>query len=250
MIYKKLLQIYYKYIIDMKVKHSNKYFEFNSDQVIPIVNDLNLAKKIIQKILCSLDEYVDSLHQIQNQIKNCSFLSDEIKVKIDKNVTCLLINFDINLNQMIEFKNFGGKKEKIFDRLKRGISYKYKLCNGSIVENPELLKFDVLRIDCIHRTLEIGNKIFQFSDSSDYIPDGGSDSCPLELRTFVPLEIVIDDCTNKFQLEIQKTLIIKSYLDVLLVSLEYAYNIIITDIEHFNLLDKNNLESILLESCE
>lgn len=241
--------------LDYSTNPPNKYSDFNVEQLSPILADLKLSVKIIHQILCSLDDYTDSLYELQNEIKNCGLITNEIKVQIDKNVSSLLHELAINLNQMIHFKNMGSRKEKLFERLKRGLNYKYKLSNGSIVENPELLKFDVLRLDMIHRTIEIGNKIFQFSDSADYAPEGGDDSCPLELRPFVEPETLVVNCIKQFQAEIKKVLTIKAYLDVLLVTIQYAHNSIITDITHFNLINKecfahDNFEEIEdLDKC-
>lgn len=230
----------------MENKLCNQYSNFNVDQLIPVINDLKLAQIIVKKIMDSLSEYYESLYEIQNEIKESGSLTNEIKAKIDKNVICLLNELSSNLNQMVAFKNVGTRKEKLFERLKRGITYKYKISNGSIVENPELLTFDVLRVNSIHRTLEIGNKIYQFSDSSDYAPDGGNDSCFTDAAMDLLSEANIAmGCVKKFQTEKEKVLSMQAFLDVLLSTIDFGYESIITDIIHFNLFDKENLENLL-----
>ena len=224
---------------------THPYSNFNVDQLVPVLSDITLAKNIIGKMTQSLNDYMESLYEIINELKESGIISDEMKAKTDKNVVAILNDLSANLNQMVSFRNLGTKKEKLFERLKRGINYKYKLDNGAVVENPELLKFDVIKIDPIHRTFEIGDQIFQFSDSTDYVPNASE--CMSDFLNYND-----DQCEeqkvalflSKLQLEISKSLTIQAYLDILASCISYSMETIQTDIIHFNLFDKTILDSI------
>lgn len=150
---------------------NNRYSEFNIDQLIPILTDMTIAKNIINNMMNSLSDYRDSIYEIIKDLTESGNISDEIKIKIDKNVQSIMNELNSTINQAVTFKSVGSNREKLFERLKRGITYKYKLDNGIIVENPELLKFDVIRIDPRFRKIEIGNNIFQLTDSVDCNPN-------------------------------------------------------------------------------
>lgn len=227
---------------------SHKYENFNIDQLVPILTDINLAKTIIVNMVQSLNEYIESLYEILNELKESGVISDEIKAKMDKNVTAILNDLSSIINQNVSFRNLGTKKEKLFERLKRGISYKYKLANGAVTENPELLKLDVIKIDSIHRTLEVGSEIFQFSDSSDYIPLSSdmSNFLPTLSNIQITQEETIANILEKIQIEISKTLIIQAYLDIVGSCVEYILKTIITDVYHFNLFDPKVIDGLNL----
>lgn len=231
-------------------QEENPYSDFNIDQLVPILSDLTLAKTIINDMTCSLSEYKDSIYEIIAELKEASCVSDEIKAKVDKNVMSVLNDLNVNSNKTITLKNFGSKKVHLFERLARGISYKYKMCNGIVSENPELFKFDLICVDIMHRRIKVGDKSFQFSDSTDLFPDCSYDNpynpydnydcndenhCP---------EKVVKCFIKKLEVEIEKVLLLLSYLDVVSFSIKYTIDVINTDVLHFNLFDKTclNLE--------
>jgi hypothetical protein len=221
-----------------KTNKNKEYELFNIDQIVPILNDLNLAKIVTEKINTTITEYIDSLYEIINVIKESCIITNEIKVRIDRNVSIIINNLDTNLNQMVLFKHLGIKKEKLFERLKRGINYKYKLPNGTVVEYEELLKFDGIKLDSVHRSLEIGDQIFQLSDSSDYIPDSGNNDSDFTVGCddITPEECVII-VLNRLQREINKSKTVQAYVDVLTSCIKFSIDIIETDIELFDLFD-------------
>lgn len=228
-----------------KTNQNKEYELFNIDQLVPVLNDLNLAKTATEKINTTVTEYIDSLYEIISVIKESGVMTDEIKVRIDRNVSIIINNLETDLNQMVLFKHLGIKKEKLFERLKRGLNYKYKLPNGSVVENPELLKFDTVKLDCVHRSIEIGDQIFQFSDSSDYIPDSGNNDSDFTVGCddITPEERVVI-VLNRLQREINKSKTVQAHVDVLTSCVKFGMDTIETDIEHFDLFDLAVLENL------
>ena len=224
----------------------NPYSNFNNDQIIPVLSDINLAKTIVSNITASLTDYIESIYDIHNSLQESGAITDELKNTMDKNVAAILIEVSTAVNQSISFKNVGTKKEKLFERLKRGTTYKYKLANGAIVENPELVKIDAVKVDTVHRTIEIGSEIFQFSDASDYVPTSSDMSNFLQTtqNLTVSPEEEVAAVLARLQAEVAKIYTIQAYLDMILYSVTYVINTITTDVHHFKLFDPKVLDSM------
>lgn len=222
----------------------NKYSNFNIDQLVPILSDLFLAKMSVSNMILSVGEYMTNLYDLINELKTSNKITDEFKFKIDKNVEMVLNSLSTDINQKVGFKNLGTKKEKLFERLQRGISYKYKLSNGFIAENPKLIEIDVVRIDVIHRTIEIGTKIFQFSDSSDYVPHFGSSSCVPYYGNDMSGDCLVKLVLKNLNNEIKKSLTIQAFLDILVDTTSLCSQSIKLDIITFNLFDEKLLDDL------
>ena len=222
------------------------YSNFNNDQVVPVLSDINLAKTIVSNITSSLTDYIESIYDMHNSLQESGAITDELKNTMDKNVAAILAEIYTAVNQSISFRNVGTKKEKLFERLKRGITYKYKLANGAIVENPELVKFDAIKVDVVHRTIEIGSETFQFSDSTDYVPSSSDMSNFLQTNQnlTVSSEEEVTAVLARLQAEVAKIHTIQAYLDMILYSVTYVINTITTDVYHFKLFDPKVLDSM------
>lgn len=223
------------------------YEEFNVDQLVPILNDIKLAKTIIANISSTISEYIESICEISSELKESGLVSDEIKAKIDKNVAATLNELNSIINQQVSFRNVGSKKEKLFERLQRGMTYKYKINNGTIVDNPKPLQFIGVKLDNIHRTLEIGTITFQLSDSSDYIPlISDMSNFLLTINNQVSSEEVVTTVLNKLQAEILKSKSMQANLEVSSVGIAYSLDILVEDIRHFKLFDPEILNQLQL----
>lgn len=222
----------------------NSCTNFNVDQIMPILTDLDTAKNIIKNMIDSLTDYQDTINELIGEFREAELITDEMKAKVDKNVLAIINDLSLNINASVPFKHVFTKKEKLFERLHRGLSYRYKLKNGSIVENPELLIFENLSIDSPHRVIEIGGTSFQFVDSSDCCIS--SSSC---LSEHVPSDEETDDALEcfiqKLGIEIAKLLTLKSRLYILYSCINYTIKSIVTDVKHYKLFDESILESIL-----
>ncbi len=221
---------------------SSIYAEFNIDQLIPVISELKTGNTVVINMMNALNDYKDNIYEIITNLKEATIITDELKAKIDKNVLTILDELNVYTNHFILCRNMGTKREKLFNRLSRGVNYKFKLENGIIVNNSELLQFDNIEINLLHRTITIGTITFQFSDSSDISTN--SSSCISEPSSDDSDEdnTVLDCFIRKMQIELIKTLTIQSHLDTLNTCIEYAINIIKTDITHFKLFDASELD--------
>ncbi len=248
---------------------NKKYDDFNIEQIIPILCDLNNGIFVTIHMFKSLDDYKCDTQIVINKIKKIKSVSLDIRSTIDKNVNSLMILLDENANKLLSFKNTKIRKEKLFDRLSRGLFYIYKLPNGTTVQPNESLKFDNISIDVYHHYIKIDKNTFQFSDSFDLCHDypedvcisGSNDVCISDGRLCIisgSLCTTSDNtndvkCNQEFKSEIiieklyaelDKIEIIKLRLDILKTTLLYAKNIIIGDIVHFKLFDQELLKLV------
>jgi hypothetical protein len=185
----------------------DKYIEFNIEQIMPILLELKLAKNITEELIIILKNYKDFLQKIndknENLIKNCDFVCNQIKLLIYK---------------QNPIKKINSKKDTIFDRINRGLLYRYKIKNNIIAENPEYLMIDkfVFADNCIN----IGNnniEIFNFNGENN------------------------NDFLKKKNLNIINTQIIIAELDIILMQIINYINIINDDVIHFKLFDQKYL---------
>lgn len=238
---------------------NKKYEEFNIDQILPILTDLEQAQNVIHNIDTSINEYVEDIHIIIKKLKENNEMSDEVKSYIDKNVYSFINKLEYDLNHINFNKNNKFRKGKLFERLCRGISYIYKMNNGIIIQHPILLKFDELSIDQFHRIVKIGEKNFQFSNYFDLIDtcsnfSGPFDNCLFDTNSFDTNSInglqsnsELDSChieniIKKLHIEKNKTIMFKSYLKILSESIEYSSEYIIDDIKRLKLFDREYLD--------
>jgi hypothetical protein len=221
------------------------YSSFNIDQIMPILSDINIGKRVVINIIAAIKEYNDVTHEIMGELAGQTSISDEIKSKIDKNVLAMITESNLHISQNVTFKNISAKKEKLFDRLKKGFSYKYKLNDGSLVENPKMLKFEEVTIDPLHRVIGIAGTSYQLSDSTDYASSASSALSEYESSDDDSEDNDLVECfVDKMKIEVSKMLSLQAYLDVLYACLDYALQSIITDVKHYKLFDTSCLEDL------
>lgn len=227
----------------------NPYESFNIDQLIPILTDLHTGKAMVAEIINVLSSYRDNLYEIISELKDANYVTDELKTKIDKNVTLVMNEVQSVLQKCVSLKNTGKHRGTLLERLKRGITYKYKLCNGVVAENPETFVFDAITVDAANRLITIGPDAYQLSDADDQEPGFESGSV-FELASEIGTgsgSLSSDAVLAKFiaglGIEISKVLVLQSQLDVISSELTYFIDIIETDIKHFDLFDIECLAS-------
>lgn len=233
-----------------EINIKNPYYDFNMDQILYVLYDLTLGKTIISDIIYSLSEYKDTIYEIIGEIKESSYISDEFKVKVDKNVISLLNDLNTHITKTSTMKKLGSKREHLMVRLNRGMSYKYKLSNGTIVENLDLFKFDLININIQHKTINVGDYSFQISDSIDCCPNFINSECIESIIVDIYDETEeteemkyekVNFFIKNLQTEITKVLIIQAHLDIVLSTIKYSIDLINTDVLHFDLFDKSCL---------
>jgi hypothetical protein len=227
----------------------NPYESFNIDQLIPILTDLHTGKAMVAEIINVLSAYRDNLYEITSELKDANYVTDELKTKIDKNVTLVMNEVQSVLQKCVSLKNTGKHRGTLLERLKRGITYKYKLCNGVVAENPETFVFDAITVDAANRLITIGPDAYQLSDADDQEPGFESGSV-FELASEIGTGtggLTADAILAKFiaglGIEVSKVLVLQSQLDVISSELTYFIDIIETDIKHFDLFDIECLAS-------
>ena len=140
----------------------NKYEEFNEEQIKPVLSDLHIGHSAIKGMLNTLDEYISLLEEIIAIIVRAGKITHPTIIKMDKNVAYILNELFISISKSVTLNNFGIGRQKIFDRLKSGVTYRYKLQNGCLAENPEVYDFDDITIDVNHRILTVSLQETQF----------------------------------------------------------------------------------------
>jgi hypothetical protein len=172
---------------------------FNLEQIKPVFFEIKLAINITEELINIFDDYLKEI--IHFASKN---------------------NFDGYISSMIlRIKNVLRKKNQIkrldscgttYDKLSQGISYKYKINDFLLAENPEYIFI---------------NK-FKFTSQNNII--------------FNNNEYVIFDKNINLYLNIDNIQKIIIELNVILMQLNYHLEIIKKDILHFNLFDTKYLE--------
>lgn len=227
----------------------NPYESFNIDQLIPILTDLHTGKAMVAEIINVLSAYRDNLYEISSELKDSNYVTDELKTKIDKNVTLVMNEVQSVLQKCVSLKNTGKYRGTLLERLRRGITYKYKLCNGVVAENPEPFVFDAISVDATNRVITIGPDAYQLSDADDQEPGFESGSI-FELASEIGAssgslsqEAILAKFISGLEIEVSKVLVLQSQLDVIGAELCYFINVIETDVKHFSLFDEDCLAS-------
>jgi len=227
----------------------NPHESFNIDQLIPILTDLHTGKAMVAEIINVLSSYRDNVYEISAELKDANYVTDELKTKIDKNVTLAMNEVQSVLQKCVSLKNTGKYRGTLLERLKRGITYKYKLCNGVVAENPENFVFDAITVDAANRLITIGPDAYQLSDADDQEPGFESGSV-FELASEIGSgsggltpEAILAKFIAGLEIEVSKVLVLQSQLDVISSELSYFIDTIETDVKHFNLFDIECLAS-------
>jgi hypothetical protein len=217
----------------------NQFACFNVDQLVPVLTNLELGKTIVNDMIKSLACYVDEARAVMsevsefgnttggdpdNGIPNTS-ISGELQVSINKGVEALFNELTSNVNKTVSMKRFG--TERLFSRLSRGISYRYKMSNGIVVESDPNNRFvfnDVV-VDVDSKTICVGTSI-----------------ClgPINDTTGMS-ELSVDVVNSSLQSNISIALNAEAVLDVVASTLQYAKESLEQDVMHFNLFDKSYL---------
>jgi hypothetical protein len=222
---------------------------FNKEQLVPILGDLQTGISMMGDIMEALTEYRDVLYEITSDLKDTDYVTDELKAKIDKNVAMVMANVQSILNKCVQMSNVGKNRGTLLDRMRRGYTYKYKTLNGIVAENPEPYIFDIVRIDVNNRIISVGEHSTQIANTDDYEPGFESGSLfetaeELAGNAVLAPEARLDQFVKGIEVEVQKVLILQSHLDVIEKNLQYFNEIVESDVIHFSLFERECLDAI------
>jgi hypothetical protein len=188
----------------------------------------------------SLADYIDETRNIMSKINECgntvggdpenniidTKISNELQAEINKNVELLFNQLLSNVNKTVSLRRYG--TERLFSKLSRGISYRYKLSNGIIGESDpnNRFVFSNVVVDSEARTICVGTSIYLG-------PINNADS-----MTELSVEVVNSSLHSNINIATNA----EAVLDAVLSTLEYAKESIETDILHYNLFDKSYLD--------
>lgn len=135
------------------------YKNFNIGQIIPVFNELNIGEKIIEEIIKVMNDlkyiYIDILN------RSVKFTSKDINREkfIYKLKNCL--------SKKNKFKSLG-TKETTFEKLNKGISYKYKINDKLLAENPNKIKIKNIEISIKNSIIINNNDFFIFEENINF----------------------------------------------------------------------------------
>jgi hypothetical protein len=188
--------------------------QFNMEQILPVLIELKLAKNVTEEFISILKNYRESLYEILQNINNNNINN---LVKISEFVLGQIKSIITKQNPL---KKIGSKKDTIYERLCRGLLYRYKIKNNVLAENPEYFTIEKLIFSPITNIIMIGNNEFQIF----YSENGGDNSVPKDINhNIINIQIIIAE------------------LDVILMQISNYINIINDDVIHFGLFDEKYL---------
>jgi hypothetical protein len=195
------------------------YMQFNMEQILPVLIELKLAKNVTEEFISILKNYRESLYEITQQISNTNNL-----IKISEFV---LNQIKSIINKQNPLKKIGSKKDTIYERLCRGLLYRYKIKNNVLAENPEYFTIEKLIISPLTNIIIIGNsefQIFNFESRSNKKEDNQNNSISKDINlNIINIQIIIAE------------------LDIILMQINNFINIINDDVIHFGLFDEKYL---------
>ncbi len=219
----------------------NPFACFNKEQLIPVLMNLEVGQMIVDNMIKSLACYSDETRTIMSNISEYgnttggdidngipdTSISGELRTEIDKSVELLFNELTSNVNRTVSLKRFG--TERLFSRLSRGVSYRYKLSNGIIVESDPNNRFvfnDVI-VDSEAKSICVGVSIClgPINDTT-----GMS-----ELSVDVVNAVLLNNINIAKNAE--------AILDVVASTLQYARESLEMDVLHFNLFEKEHLHT-------
>lgn len=219
----------------------NPFSCFNKEQLLPILTNLETGQLIVDNMIKSLACYVDETRAIMSNISEFgnttggdvengipdTAISGELRVEIDKSIELLFNELTSNVNRTVSLKRYGS--ERLFSRLSRGISYRYKMSNGIIVESDPNNRFvfnDVV-VDTYCKSICVGTSI-----------------ClgPINDTTGMQ-ELSVDVVNGSLQNNISIALNAEAVLDTVASTLKYAKESLETDILHFKLFETENSDN-------
>lgn len=220
-------------------ENENPFANFNKEQLLPVLTNLEVGRLIVDNMIKSFACYIDETRtimsnvsefgnttggDIDNGIPNTS-ISNELQSEINKSVELLFNELISNVNRTVSIKRFG--TERLFSKLSRGVSYRYKLSNGIIIESDPNNRFvfnDII-VDFELKTICIGTSI-----------------ClgPINDTTGMS-ELSVDVVNAVLQSNISIASNAEAVLDVVASTLKYARESLEMDVLHFNLFNKEHL---------
>jgi hypothetical protein len=135
-------------------------FDFNMEQIIPVLVELKLAKEVTESIISILKNYRDYLYDFIKKGVNINFIDME---KIDKNSDFVIKQIQNEIYKQNPLKKIGSKKENIYEKLHRGLFYRYKLRDDYMAENCELLNIENINFlfECEKKSIKIGKNNYE-----------------------------------------------------------------------------------------
>jgi hypothetical protein len=225
----------------------NKYENFNIDQLVPITIEITNGQMMLSEFIETFVKYTDNIYEIINELKTETCVSPELKNKINKNVKMTINNLLAIKDKCITLKNIGKYKGNLLDRFKKGFTYKYKLNNGIISENPEPFIFEDIDISPENNIIIIGCVSYQLSQSTDYLSEYNICNNSMYYDNYND-QYYNDDCDNNtcvlitgLENEIKQVQIIQANLNITEKQLHYFIETIKEDIIHFNLFDISSI---------
>lgn len=217
----------------------NPYACFNREQLLPVLTNLEVGQLIVDNMIKSLACYIDETRAIMSNISEFgnttggdidngipdTSISGELQVEINKSVELLFNELTSNVNRTVSLKRYG--TERLFSRLSRGVSYRYKMSNGIIVESDPNNRFvfsDVV-VDIDSKSICVGSSI-----------------ClgPINDTTGMS-ELSVDVVNAVLQSNISIASNAEAVLDVVASTLQYAKESLEMDVLHFNLFEREHL---------
>ncbi len=217
----------------------NPFECFNREQLIPVLTNLEVGQLIVDNMIKSLACYVDETRSIMSNVSEFgnttggdidngipdTSISGELQVEIDKSVELLFNELTSNVNRTVSLKRFG--TERLFSRLSRGVSYRYKMRNGIIVESDPNNRF-------------VFNDVVVDSESKSICV--GASICLGPINDTAGMsELSVDVVNAVLQSNISIACNAQAVLDVVASTLQYAKESLEMDVLHFNLFDKEYL---------
>lgn len=207
-----IFYFYYNY----SYNKMESYMQFNMEQILPVLIELKLAKNVTEEFISVLKNYRESLYEILQKINNNNNNINNL-IKISEFVLSQIKSI---INKQNPLKKIGSKKDTIYERLCRGLLYRYKIKNNVLAENPEYFTIEKLLFSPITNIIIIGNNEFQIF----YSENGGDNSIPKDINlNIINIQIIIAE------------------LDIILMQINNYINIINDDVIHFGLFDEKYL---------
>jgi uncharacterized protein (DUF1697 family) len=241
--------------------------EFNMNQIRPVLFELIQGEKSIIDMISCFKNYKQFLKDIKSEINQTTIIKDVLRVKIDKNLNHVMSNINTIINKENLIIKSGSKKETIFERLNRGLMYKYKIDNSTIAENPKFLTTEIFTIIPHRKYIRINNDDYFLQDSSQFFTnktyffnpaesnkdtmsdhsDTTSDNSDIDINinvdinTYTDTNMNIQSIMKQIDIEINTINIITEELKLFLIQIETYITTIKNDVKYLNLFNIENL---------
>jgi len=155
--------------------------EFNKAQIVPVLCDLKESELGLKNMIVHISTHLDTLRTISHTDTTtipselCHTLDTSVSTTINQLNDIIITKIHsptIRSTYCIDKIKSGTYGETIFERLARGLTYRYKINPTTIAENPTPLRIDHIRLFIDHNTICIQNQTiseFKFFTSADLI---------------------------------------------------------------------------------